>query len=132
MYGRDIEERTMPATNFDTERTYNGDQFTARTVFENERLKVVLGYFDSGQFIPVHAPNSDVTIAVQSGTGVVREDTTEHVVESGDVVVVEAGVARGVKADDTQLEALLVTAPPPSDAEHGPVREGIRRGEFDP
>lgn len=125
-------ERIMPATDFDIERMYNDDQFTARTVFENDRLKVVLGYFDAGQFIPVHAPDSDVTIAVQSGTGVVREDTTEHVVEPGDVIVVEAGVARGVKADDAQLEALLVTAPPPSDAEHGPVREGIRRDEFDP
>lgn len=132
MCGRDTEERIMPATDFDTERTYSNDRFTTHTVFENERLKVVLGYFDSEQFIPVHAPDSDVTIAVQSGTGVVREDTTEHAVEPGDVVVVEAGVARGVKADDTQLEALLVTAPPPSDAEHGPVREGIRRGEFDP
>ncbi|WP_435079592.1 cupin domain-containing protein [Halococcus sp. AFM35] len=122
----------MPATDFDTERKYNDDQFTARTVFENKRLKVVLGYFASGQFIPVHAPDSDVTIAVQSGTGVVREETTEHAVEPGDVVVVKAGVARGVKAGNTQLEALLVTAPPPSDAEHEPVREGIRRGEFDP
>jgi quercetin dioxygenase-like cupin family protein len=122
----------MPATDFDAERTYSNDQFTTRTVFENGRLKVVLGYFASEQFIPVHAPDSDVTIAVQSGTGIVCEDTTEHAVEPGDVVVVEAGVDQGVKADDAQLEALLVTAPPPSDTEYGPVREGIRRGEFDP
>ncbi|HET7325162.1 MAG TPA: cupin domain-containing protein [Halococcus sp.] len=122
----------MPATNFDDERTYDDDQFTTRAVFVNERVKVVLGYFAPGQFIPVHAPDSDVTIAVQSGTGVVREGTDEYAVEQGDVIVVEAGVDRGVKADDTQLEALLVTAPPPSDAEHEPVREGIRRGEFEP
>jgi len=47
--------------------------------------------------------------------------------------VVEAGTARGVKASDGErLEASLVTAPPPTDAEHDPVREGIRRGKFDP
>jgi len=59
--------------------------------------------------------------------------SSEHDIERiSSVVVVEAGVARGVKADDTQLEALLVTAPSPSDAEHGPVSEGIRRDESDP
>jgi hypothetical protein len=42
-------------------------------------------------------------------------------------------VDRGVRADDDgRLEALLVTAPPPTDAEHDPVREGLRRGVFDP
>jgi hypothetical protein len=48
-------------------------------------------------------------------------------------VVIEAGTARGIRADEAErLEVLLVTAPPPSDAEHEPVREGIQRGEFDP
>jgi hypothetical protein len=38
-----------------------------------------------------------------------------------------------VRADeDTRLEATLVTAPPPTDAEHDPVRRGLQRGEFDP
>jgi quercetin dioxygenase-like cupin family protein len=132
LYGSNIGEQSMPATNFDDERMYNNDQFTTRAVFVSDRMKVVLGYFDSGQFIPVHAPNSDVTIAVQSGTGVVREGTDEYAVKQGDVVVVEAGVDRGVKADNMQLEALLVTAPPPSDAEHESVREGIRCDEFIP
>ena len=95
-------------------------------------MKVALGYFAPGQFIPVHAPDSDVTIAVRSETGIVREGTNEHAVAPDDVVVVEAGTRRGVKADNTRLEALLVTAPPPSDEEHEPAREGLRRGEFIP
>jgi len=33
---------------------------------------------------------------------------------------------------DDRLEALLVTAPPPTDAEHATGREGIQRAEFDP
>nr|WP_244605335.1 hypothetical protein [Halorhabdus rudnickae] len=45
----------------------------------------------------------------------------------------EADTDRGIKADDdSRLEALLVTAPPPTDAEHEPVREGLRTGTFDP
>ncbi|WP_339102286.1 cupin domain-containing protein [Haloterrigena salinisoli] len=123
----------MPATDFDTERTYDDDRFTPRTVFESDRQKVVLGYFEPGQFIPVHAPGSDVAICVRSGRGLVREGDAEHDVEPGDVVVVPADVDRGVRAgEEERLEALLVTSPPPTDAEHVPVREGLKRGVFDP
>ncbi|MFC7139819.1 cupin domain-containing protein [Halosimplex aquaticum] len=123
----------MTATDFDAERAYDDGQFSAVEVFASDRMKAVCGYFEPGQFIPVHAPGSDVAIHVQSGTGLIRDGDDEHRVESGDVVVVEADVDRGVKADDdTRLEAFLVTAPPPTDAEHGPVREGLKRDEFDP
>jgi quercetin dioxygenase-like cupin family protein len=122
----------VPATSLDAERTYDEARFSTSEVFRSDRAKVVCGYFEPGQFIPVHAPESDVTITVQSGTGTVREGDTEHAVAPGDVVVADAGTERGVKADDARLEAVLVTAPPPTDAEHDPVREGIRRDEFDP
>ncbi|QLH83919.1 cupin domain-containing protein [Halosimplex pelagicum] len=123
----------MPATDFDAEREYDDDQFSAQSVFNSDHLKAVCGYFEPGQFIPVHAPDSDVVVHVRSGTGVVREGDTDHEVAPGDVVAVPAGVDRGVKADEGgRLEALLVTAPPPTDAEHDPVREGLCRGVFDP
>ncbi|WP_435176726.1 cupin domain-containing protein [Halorussus sp. AFM4] len=122
----------MVATDFDAERAYDDERFSARSVFRSDRMKVVLGYFEPGQFIPVHAPDSDVAITVREGCGVVRDGDDEHAVEPGDVVVVPAGEDRGVKAEDRRLEATLVTAPPPTDAEHGPVREGLRTGEFEP
>ncbi|QPV62343.1 cupin [Halosimplex litoreum] len=123
----------MPATDFDAEREYDDDSFSAREAFRSDQLKAVCGYFEPEQFIPVHAPDSDVVVHVRDGTGVVREGDTDHRVEPGDVVAVLAGIDRGVKADDGgRLEALLVTAPPPTDAEHEPVREGLRRGVFDP
>jgi len=123
----------MPVIDFDAERTYDDERFSARTVLRTDRSKVVCGYFEPGQFIPVHAPASDVVISVREGTGVVRDGADTHRVEPGDVVAVEAETDRGIRADEEQrLEALLVTAPPPSDAEHEPVRTGIRRGEFDP
>ncbi|WP_433627633.1 cupin domain-containing protein [Halomicrococcus sp. NG-SE-24] len=122
----------MVATDFDAEREYDDEQFSARSVFRSDRMKVVLGYFEPGQFIPVHAPDSDVAITVQDGRGVVRDGETDHDVGPGDVVVVPAGERRGVKAGDERLEATLVTAPPPTDAEHDPVLEGLRKGAFDP
>mgnify|MGYP002277402600 CR=1 FL=1 len=123
----------MTVVEFDEGREYDDDRFSAVEAFRSERMKVVRGYFEPGQFIPVHAPSSDVAISVRSGTGVVRDGETDRLVEPGDVVVVEAGTDRGIKADeDSRLEALLVTAPPPTDAEHEPVRAGLQRGEFDP
>jgi quercetin dioxygenase-like cupin family protein len=122
----------MVATSLDAERTYQDAQFSARTVHSTDRQKVVLGYFEPGQFIPVHAPDSDVAITVLEGTGVVRDGESEHTVEPGDVVAIPAGEDRGVRAVEGRLEATLVTAPPPTDAEHDPVRRGLREGTFDP
>ncbi len=102
-------------------------------MFRSDRSKVVCAYFDPGQFVPVHAPGSDVTVSVRTETGLVREGETDHRVGPGDVVVVPADEARGIRDDDdARLEALLVTAPPPTDDEHGPVRRGLARGEFEP
>jgi quercetin dioxygenase-like cupin family protein len=123
----------MPITDFDAERAYDDETFAAHKVFKTDDLQVVCGYFEPEQFIPVHAPSSALVVAVESGTGVVREGETDHRVEPGDVVTVAADEDRGIKADDdSRLEALLVTAPPPTDAEHEPVREGLRTGEFEP
>jgi quercetin dioxygenase-like cupin family protein len=122
----------MPATDVDAERTYDDARFVPREVSRTERQKTVCGYFEPGQFIPVHAPDSDVTIVVQSGEGIAREGDTEHAVDPGSVVTVPAGTDRGVKAADERLEAVLVTAPPPTDAEHDPVRRGLREGTFEP
>jgi quercetin dioxygenase-like cupin family protein len=123
----------VTATDFDAERAYDDDdRFSAVEVSRNDRMKVVCGYFEPGQFVPVHSPGSDVATHVRSGTGRVRDGDAEHRVGPGDVVV-EADVDRGIEADgDSRLEALLVTAPPPTDAEHGPVRRGLRENEFDP
>jgi quercetin dioxygenase-like cupin family protein len=123
----------MVATHIDAEREYDDAQFTAKSLHQTDRQKVVLGYFEPGQFIPVHAPESDVAITVLDGTGTVRDGEDDRRVEPGSVVVVPAGTDRGVRADDeSRLEATLVTAPPPTDAEHEPVRRGLKRGEFAP
>lgn len=122
----------MVATDFDRERAYGDGQFTAREVFRNDRLKVVLGFFEPGQFIPVHAPDSDVVIVVRTGRGTVRDGDADREVSEGSVVIVPAGEARGVRAADERLEATLAVAPPPADEDHELVRVGLRTGEFDP
>ncbi|WP_436900822.1 cupin domain-containing protein [Halovenus halobia] len=123
----------MPATDITAERSYTDNQFNTREVFQSENSKTVCGYFEPGQFIPVHAPDSDVTIVVQSGTGIVRDGDEIHNVSPGSVVTVPAEHDRGIRADNAErLAAVLVTAPPPTDAEHEPVRRGLQADEFEP
>lgn len=68
----------VPATDFDAERSYDDERFSTSEVFHSDRMKIVCGYFEPGQFIPVHAPDSDVAIIVRSGSGVVREGETDR------------------------------------------------------
>ncbi|PSP63233.1 cupin [Halobacteriales archaeon QH_8_64_26] len=123
----------MVTTDFERERTVDEERFVARTVAETDLATVALGYFEPGQFIPVHTPDSDVVIAIEAGRGRVRDGDRDRPVEPGDIAVVPAGRSRGVRAaSDGRLEALLLTAPPPTDEEHDPVRRGLERGEFEP
>ena len=122
----------MVRVSLDDERGYDDDRFRAREAYASDRLKVVLGYFEPGQFIPVHAPDSDVVVSVKRGHGTVRDGEADRAVAPGDVVIVPAGEDRGVRAGDERLEAVLVTAPPPDGADHEPVRRGLARGTFEP
>jgi quercetin dioxygenase-like cupin family protein len=120
----------MTATDFGAERAYD-DAFRTHVLDRTERRKVVLGYFEPDQFIPVHAPDSDLALTVHRGEGVVVEGETDHRVEPGSVVAVTAGVERGIRAE-TRLEATMVVSPPPTHEEHEPVRRGLKRGVFRP
>ncbi len=122
----------MVHTTLDEQRAYDDATFNAEAIARSERSKTLCGYFDPGQFIPVHAPDSDITIVVQSGHGIVREGETTHEVSAGSIVTVPAGTDRGIKAGEERLEAVLVVSPPPTDAEHEPVKRGLATGEFDP
>jgi hypothetical protein len=42
----------MPAIDFDAERTYEEERFSAQEVFRTDHSKVVCGYFEPGQFTP--------------------------------------------------------------------------------
>lgn len=59
------EQSPMPATDIDSRRTYD-DRSATSEIVRTEQSKTVCGSFEAGQFIPVHASNSDATIVVYS------------------------------------------------------------------
>ncbi|MFA1611838.1 cupin domain-containing protein [Halobellus rubicundus] len=123
----------MPRIDFEATGGYREERFDAAEAFRGDSAKAVVARFEPGQYIPVHAPDSDVVVDVRAGRGTVREGETAHAVGPGDAVAIEAGTRRGIRAAaDERLEALLVTAPPPTDAEHEPVRRGLAADEFEP
>jgi quercetin dioxygenase-like cupin family protein len=108
---------------------FRPERFNPVVVAENERVKVIEACFEPGQFIPVHQPGVDLTLAVLEGTGSLVAGEGERPLVPGTVAFVPAGEARGIKAT-TRLVLLHVVTPPPTDADHVQVASGLQRGAW--
>ena len=109
---------------------FQAGKFNARTIFENADGKVVLAYFEPGQFIPVHAPNVNVTLVVMEGEGWAVAGNEKRPVSRGDVVVVPRGERRGVLAQ-TRMIIVHTVAPLPGPRDHDEVKAKLLQGRFE-
>lgn len=117
-------------TSFDTERVYGGDSFSPVPVFTDSGYRVILTYIRAGQFIPVHAPASDLVFLIHKGSGTAVAGESTYQIGPGDILVVKKGVKRGIKAE-TDMEALHLVIPPPGDRDHEEVGIKIAEGKFE-
>lgn len=108
---------------------FSAERFTPITLAENERARNILACFEPGQFIPVHAPDVDLTLVILEGTGRLVAGDREVAFEPGTTAFAAAGEARGLQADG-RVVAFFVVTPPPSAADHTQVRAGLRRGRW--
>lgn len=108
---------------------FKPERFNPVVVAENERVKVIEACFEPGQFIPVHQPGVDLTLAVLEGTGSLVAGEIERPLAPGAIAFIPAGEARGIKAE-TRLVLLHVVTPPPTDADHVQVASGLKRGAW--
>ncbi len=95
--------------------------FGARLLVDTAQMRVVLVALAPGQQIPIHAPAVDLAIAVLAGTGRLRAGPSTRWVRAGDVAVIPAGTARGLRAEGGPLIALNSVSPPPTAADHVPL-----------
>ena len=123
--------RTQPVfSNCFASPAFQPGKFSARTIFENAEGKVVMAYFEPGQFIPVHAPNANVTLVVMEGEGTVVAGNERRGVTRGDVVVISRGERRGVLAK-TRLIVVNAVSPLPGPHDHDEVKAKLLAGKFE-
>ncbi|AAK42008.1 DUF2249 domain-containing protein [Saccharolobus solfataricus] len=104
-----------------------GDVFTPIPVLRKDEYGVILVFFKPGQYIPIHAPDSDLIFYVLQGQGKVSVDNREYEVHEGSIVIVPRGIKRGVKAD-TYMEAIHIVVPSPSPEDHEKVMKAAMNG----
>lgn len=117
-------------TSFEKERQYSDSSFSPVPVYTTSSYRVLLTYIKAGQFIPVHTPGIDLIFVVQSGRGIAVAGSERRAISPGDIVIVPRGVRRGILAQ-TDMEALHVVSPPPSDSDHEEVSRKIAAGSFE-
>ncbi len=116
-------------TGFDKVRRFDRERFNPISVHEGGNYKVILAFFRPGQFIPVHTPSVDVVLFIRKGEGDVWTDGQLNPVGPGDLVIVPAGEARGVRAS-TELEVLHIVTPKPTEEDHSEMKRKLLKGEF--
>lgn len=116
-------------TDYDESREFLSDRFSAVPVFTNEKYGVIITYIRSGQFIPVHSPNTALIFQVFKGEGeaTIGEKTAQ--IKPGSIIIVPAGERRGIKAR-TDMEALHIVVPMPTEQDHEEVQRKLSLGEY--
>ena len=111
-------------------KSFNDNRFAPNVVFMSPGLKVVLAYFKTGQFIPVHTPGVNVVLYILEGEAEVVAGEDRLTVAKDDLIIVPEGQKRGVKAL-SELTLLHVVQPPPSEEDHNEVHAKLAEGRFE-
>ncbi|MEM1859699.1 MAG: cupin domain-containing protein, partial [Metallosphaera sp.] len=105
----------------------SGETFTPIPVIRKDEYGAILVFFKPGQYIPTHAPDSDLIFYVIEGKGKAQIGDNQVEIDKGSILVVPKGVKRGITAE-TYMEALHVVVPAPSPEDHEKVMEAAARG----
>lgn len=114
----------MVTTAYQDAVQFRSDRFNPIILAESDKTRVMLVCFQPGQFIPVHSPPVDLTIAVLEGEGELIAGDERSTMTPGTLAFIPAGEARGINAA-TQFVALLTVTPPPTEADHREVKAGL-------
>ena len=111
-------------------KSFGDKMFAPNVVYQSAGMKVVLAYFKTGQFIPVHTPGVDLVLYILEGEAEVVTGDERLTARKDDLIIVPKGVKRGVKAL-TDLTVLHVVQPPPSEEDHKQVHAKLAEGRFE-
>ncbi|MHB1501962.1 MAG: hemerythrin domain-containing protein [Candidatus Dormibacteria bacterium] len=93
-------------------------QGATRAILQTAHFRVLLIDLEPGRELPPHRPEIDLVLAILEGTGELLADDRIRAVRAGDLAIVRAGVARGLRCPEGRLLALGVVTPPPGPGDH--------------
>ena len=111
-------------------KSFGDKKFAPNVVYQSAGIKVVLAYFKTGQFIPVHTPEVDLILYILEGEAEVVTGDERVTARKDDLIIVPKGLKRGIKAL-TELSILHVVQPPPSEEDHSQVHARLAEGRFE-
>jgi len=111
-------------------KSFGDKKFAPNVVYQSAGIKVVLAYFKTGQFIPVHTPEVDLVLYILEGEAEVVTGDERVTARKDDLIIVPKGLKRGVKAL-TELTILHVVQPPPTAEDHNQVHASLAEGRFE-
>lgn len=109
---------------------FGDEHFTPVTLARTEHSDMKVVGLEAGQAIPVHHPNSDLTMVIIEGEAtLVAGDEELARAGPGAVLHAKAGQARGVHADKRTV-LVVVASPPPTPADHSELAEHFAKGTW--
>ena len=90
---------------------YRAGQIVSKTLAQNSRHSLTLFAFEKGEEISSHASSGDAMVYALDGVGRITIDGTEHLLHSGEAIVMPAGVPHAVYAEE-RFKMLLIVAFP--------------------
>ncbi|MGH8116840.1 MAG: hypothetical protein ACREPF_04950 [Rhodanobacteraceae bacterium] len=109
---------------------FGEDRFEPVTLARTRHSDTKVVGLEAGQAIPVHHPNSDLTMVVVEGeaTLVSGDEELAHA-GPGAVLHAKAGEARGIHADKRTI-LVVVASPPPTPEDHRELAQHFAKGTW--
>lgn len=88
---------------------YRQGQIVSKTLAQNSRHSLTLFAFEKGEEISTHASGGDAMVFALDGVGKITIDRKEHILRSGDAIIMPAGIPHAVCAEE-RFKMLLTVA----------------------
>lgn len=109
---------------------FSPERFKANTLIQTDKSKTMVVGLEAGQAIPVHHPNSDLTMLILEGRATFVADGKDlEQAGPGAAMLVKAGQGRGIRADERTV-VLVVVSPPPTEADHKELAVHFKNGTW--
>jgi len=91
--------------------SYSAGQIVSMTLSQNKAVSLTLFAFDKGEEISTHASHGDALVTALDGLGEITIGGKQHLLKTGESIVMPAGIAHAVKAAEQFKMLLLVIFP---------------------